>query len=121
MELGGGTAEGGIHCTTIQYCSEYCQQYVSQSSHLFSCKGMSFIPFHKIFGQESGSMRVPIFLSFISFYKIFGQESGSLRTVPDFSIALLYQKERSHNDTAPYDNVLTRLTKEIEDALGSSR
>ena len=36
-------------------------------------------------------------------------------------IALLYQKERSHNDTAPYDNVLARLTKEIEDALGPSR
>lgn len=43
----------------------------------------------------------------------------SLMTLVD--IALLYQKERSHNDTAPYDNVLTRLTKEIEDALGSSR
>jgi cell division protein ZapA len=32
-------------------------------------------------------------------------------------IALLYQKERSHNDTSPYDNVLARLTAEIEDAL----
>jgi cell division protein ZapA len=36
-------------------------------------------------------------------------------------IALLYEKERSHNDTAPYDNVLARLTKEIEEALGTSR
>ena len=33
-------------------------------------------------------------------------------------IALLYQKERSHNDTSVYDNVLTRLTSEIEQALG---
>ena len=33
-------------------------------------------------------------------------------------IALLYQKERSHNDTSVYDNVLTRLTSEIEEALG---
>ncbi len=33
-------------------------------------------------------------------------------------IALVYQKERSHNDTAPYDNVLARLTAEIEEALG---
>ena len=33
-------------------------------------------------------------------------------------IALLYQKERSHNDTSPYDNVLARLTAEIEEALG---
>ena len=32
-------------------------------------------------------------------------------------IALLYQKERSHNDTSPYDNVLARLTAEIEEAL----
>ena len=43
----------------------------------------------------------------------------SLMTLVD--IALLYEKERSHNDTAPYDNVLARLTKEIEDALGTSR
>lgn len=43
----------------------------------------------------------------------------SLMTLVD--IALLYQKERSHNDTAPYDNVLARLTKEMEDALGTSR
>ncbi|MBQ8152924.1 MAG: cell division protein ZapA [Prevotella sp.] len=43
----------------------------------------------------------------------------SLMTLVD--IALLYQKERSHNDTAPYDNVLARLTKEIEEALGTSR
>ena len=33
-------------------------------------------------------------------------------------IALLYEKERSHNDTSVYDNVLNRLTCEIEDALG---
>ncbi len=43
----------------------------------------------------------------------------SLMTLVD--IALLYQKERSHNDTAPYDNVLARLSAEIEDALGPSR
>ena len=43
----------------------------------------------------------------------------SLMTLVD--IALLYQKERAHNDTAPYDNVLARLTKEMEDALGTSR
>ena len=33
-------------------------------------------------------------------------------------IALMYQKERSHNDTAPYDNVLAQLVTEIENALG---
>ena len=43
----------------------------------------------------------------------------SLMTLVD--IALLYEKERSHNDTAPYDNVLARLTKEREEALGTSR
>jgi cell division protein ZapA len=36
-------------------------------------------------------------------------------------IALMYQKERGHNDTLPYDNVLARLTKEIEDALGGQK
>ena len=43
----------------------------------------------------------------------------SLMTLVD--IALLYERERSHNDTAPYDDVLDHLTKEIEEALGSSR
>ena len=32
-------------------------------------------------------------------------------------VTLLYQKERANNDTSPYDNVLARLTAEIEDAL----
>ena len=32
-------------------------------------------------------------------------------------VALMYQKEHSHNDTSPYDNVLARLTAEMEDAL----
>ena len=36
-------------------------------------------------------------------------------------IALMYQKERTHNDTSPYDNVLAKLTKEIEDALGDHK
>ena len=36
-------------------------------------------------------------------------------------IALLYQKERGHNDTSVYDNVLTRLTSEIEEALGKAK
>ena len=36
-------------------------------------------------------------------------------------IALVYQKERANNDTAPYDNVLARLTAEIENALGEKK
>jgi cell division protein ZapA len=32
-------------------------------------------------------------------------------------IALMYQKERANNDTSPYDNVLARLTAEMEEAL----
>ena len=43
----------------------------------------------------------------------------SLMTLID--IALMYQKQRAHNDTEPYDNVLARLTKEIEDALGEQK
>jgi cell division protein ZapA len=39
----------------------------------------------------------------------------ALMTLVD--IALMYQKERSHNDTSPYDNVLAKLTAEIEEAL----
>ncbi len=43
----------------------------------------------------------------------------ALMTLVD--VALAYQKERSHNDTLPYDNVLARLTAEIEEALGDHR
>ena len=32
-------------------------------------------------------------------------------------ISLMYQREHAHNDTLPYDNVLARLTAEIESAL----
>ena len=36
-------------------------------------------------------------------------------------IALMYQKEHAHNDTLPYDNVLAKLTSEIEAALGERK
>ena len=39
----------------------------------------------------------------------------SLMTLVD--IALMYQKECSNNDTAPYDNVIAQLTNEIQKAL----
>ena len=32
-------------------------------------------------------------------------------------IALMYQRERAKNDTEVYDNLLSRLTSEIEEAL----
>ena len=40
----------------------------------------------------------------------------ALMTLVD--IALTYQKERASNDTMPYDNILARLTSEIEAVLG---
>lgn len=40
----------------------------------------------------------------------------ALMTLVD--VALLYQKERALNDTSPYDDILKRLTAEIEGALG---
>ena len=42
----------------------------------------------------------------------------ALMTLVD--VALLYQKERAHNDTSPYDDILKRLTAEIEGALGEN-
>lgn len=36
-------------------------------------------------------------------------------------IALMYQKERSHNDTEVYDHVLAKLTTEMEEALGERK
>ena len=42
----------------------------------------------------------------------------ALMTLVD--VALLYQKERTHNDTSPYDDILKRLTAEIESTLGEN-
>jgi len=36
-------------------------------------------------------------------------------------IALQYQKERQRNDTAPFNDILTSLTAEIEDTLGEKK
>lgn len=33
-------------------------------------------------------------------------------------IAISYEFEKTNNDTEPYDNILTNITHEIEDALG---
>ena len=43
----------------------------------------------------------------------------ALMTLVD--IAAMYQKERRNNDTSPYNDVLARLTKEMEEALGGSK
>ena len=33
-------------------------------------------------------------------------------------IAISFEFEKTNNDTEPYDNILTSITHEIEDALG---
>lgn len=44
-----------------------------------------------------------------------GDHTISLMTLID--IALMYERQKGQNDTAPYDAILTKLTSEIEDAL----
>jgi cell division protein ZapA len=44
-----------------------------------------------------------------------GEHTIALMTLID--IALLFERERAKNDTAPYDDVLTKLTSEIEEAM----
>lgn len=36
-------------------------------------------------------------------------------------VALQYQKERRRNDTGPFNDILTQLTAEFEDALGENK
>ncbi len=48
-----------------------------------------------------------------------GDHTIALMTLVD--IALRYEKERGRNDTAPYNDILTSLTAEIEDALGEKK
>ena len=44
-----------------------------------------------------------------------GEHTIALMTLID--IALMYEKERGKNDTAPYEGILAKLTSEIEEAL----
>jgi cell division protein ZapA len=44
-----------------------------------------------------------------------GEHTIALMTLID--IALMYERERGKNDTAPYDGILAKLTSEIEEAL----
>ncbi len=44
-----------------------------------------------------------------------GDHTISLMTLID--IALMYEREKGKNDTAPYDTILKKLTSEIDEAL----
>ena len=44
-----------------------------------------------------------------------GEHTIALMALVD--IALMYEREKGKNDTAPYDDILTKLTSEIEEAL----
>ncbi len=44
-----------------------------------------------------------------------GEHTIALMTLID--IALLFERESAKNDTAPYDDVLAKLTSEIEEAM----
>ena len=44
-----------------------------------------------------------------------GDHTISLMTLID--IALMYERQKGQNDTAPYDAILSKLTSEIEDVL----
>ena len=50
--------------------------------------------------------------------KYTGQKSDhTIAMMTLIDIALMYQRERAKNDTELYDNILSRLTSEIEEAL----
>ena len=44
-----------------------------------------------------------------------GEHTSALMTLID--IALMYEREHGKNDTTPYDDILAKLTSEIEEAL----
>jgi cell division protein ZapA len=68
------------------------------------------------FYRAAGKLITERYNAYAQAYK--GRKSDhviALMTLID--IALMYQKERTHNDTSPYDKVLAKLTAEIEDVL----
>ena len=44
-----------------------------------------------------------------------GEHTIALMTLID--VALMYERERGKNDTAPYEGILAKLTSEIDEAL----
>ena len=48
-----------------------------------------------------------------------GEHTIALMTL--IEIALRYEKELGKNDTTPYDNILSQLTSEIEEALKNDK
>ena len=47
-----------------------------------------------------------------------GEHTIALMTLID--VALMYERERGKNDTAPFKDILSKLTSEIEEALDDS-
>ena len=47
-----------------------------------------------------------------------GEHTNALMTLID--VALMYERERGKNDTAPFKDILSKLTSEIEEALDDS-
>ena len=45
------------------------------------------------------------------------QSEHTIALMTLIDVALMYERERGKNDTAPYDDILTKLTSEIEEAL----
>ncbi len=67
-------------------------------------------------GEHTIALMTLIDIALLQAYKgLKGEHTIALMTLID--IALLHERERSKNDTAPYDDVLAKLTSEIEEAL----
>lgn len=66
--------------------------------------------------RKSGKLINDIINSYAKIFK--GRKSDKeILYMALIDIALRYEKESGRNDTAPYDDILTKLTAEIEDAL----
>jgi len=71
----------------------------------------------EIYYREAAKLITQRYNAYAQHYK--GRKSDhTIALMALIDIALLYQKEHDHNDTLPYDNVLERLTAEMEHALG---
>lgn len=66
--------------------------------------------------RKSGKLINDIINSYAKIFK--GRKSDKeILYMALIDVALRYEKEAGRNDTAPYDDILTKLTAEIEDAL----
>lgn len=78
---------------------------------------VNVLPEEEPFYRNAAKLITDTVNAYSSIYKHMKSEKEILYMAM-IDIALNLQMEKTHNDTAPYDDILTKITTEVEHALG---